>query len=160
MRRAPRGSDQAFGRPKEDGHVREVQVIVDAPAAAAALDPLRVSMLAALATPASAAMLAADLGVQRQKVNYHLHELERHGLVTLVGERRKRNMTEKLFQASAESYVISPMALVDVAPDPGSNADRLSARWLIALASRVVQELGRMLGDASRSGKRVATFAL
>ena len=65
-------------------------------------------------------MLADRVGLARQKVNYHLRELERHGLVELVEERRKGNMTERVLRATAASYVISPAALAAVAPDPGA----------------------------------------
>ena len=63
----------------------------------------------------------------RQQVNYHLRTLERHGLVELVSERRKGNMTERLMRATAASYVISPTALAAVQPDPERAPDRLSA---------------------------------
>ena len=71
-----------------------------------------------LAEPASATMLAARVGLARQKVNYHLRALERHGLVELVEERRKGNCTERVLRATAASYVISPAALAAVQPDP------------------------------------------
>ena len=65
--------------------------MIDEPAVAAAmLDPLRARILAALVEPGSASTLAADLGVSRQKVNYHLRALEEHGLVELVEERPRR----------------------------------------------------------------------
>ena len=63
-------------------------------------------LLAELAEPASATMLAARVGLPRQKVNYHLRALERHGLVELVEERRKGNCTERVLRATAASYVI------------------------------------------------------
>ena len=61
--------------------MQDVEVIEDAEAAAAALDPVRARLLAELAVPASAAGLAARVGITRQKVNYHLRTLEAHGLV-------------------------------------------------------------------------------
>lgn len=67
----------------------DIQVIDDPAAATAALDPMRSRLLAELAAPASAATLAARVGLARQKVNYHLNALEKHGLVQLA-ERRKR----------------------------------------------------------------------
>src|ERR1039458_5644825 len=79
----------------------DVAVIDDPAVAEAALDPARASLLAQLTEPASAAMLAVAAGLPRQKVNYHLRTLERHGLIELVGERRKGNMTERLLQAAA-----------------------------------------------------------
>ena len=62
----------------------DVAVIDDPAAAEAALEPARARLLAQLTEPRSAAMLAAAVGLPRQKVNYHLRTLERHGLVELV----------------------------------------------------------------------------
>src|SRR5438046_5911572 len=138
----------------------QVAVIESPSAAEASLDPLRSRLLAELAEPRSAAALADRLGLARQKVNYHLRALERHGLVELVEERRKGNVTERLLQATAASYVISPAALAGLQPDPSRSPDRLSARWLIALAARLVREVGQLLAGATRASKRPATFAM
>src|SRR3954468_21538537 len=115
----------------------DVTVIEDPATAEVSLDPIRSRLLAELAEPGSASSLAARVGQPRRKVNYHLRELERHGLVELVEERRKGNMSERVLQATASSYVISPMALAAVAPDPERAPDRLSARWLLAVAGRL-----------------------
>ena len=96
----------------------DVTVIDDPAAAEISLDPVRTRLLAELVQPGSASTLAAKVGLARQKVNYHLRALERHGLVELVEERRKGNMTERVMRATAASYVISPAALASVAPDP------------------------------------------
>lgn len=138
----------------------DVTVIEDAAAAEASLDPMRSRLLAALAEPGSATTLAAKVGLPRQKVNYHLRALEKHGLVELAEERRKGNVTERIMQATAASYVISPTALGDVQPDPERAPDRLSARWLLAVASRLVQDVGSLLTGSAKAGKRVATFAM
>jgi DNA-binding transcriptional ArsR family regulator len=138
----------------------EVAVIEDSAAAEASLDPMRSRLLAELVEPGSATMLAARVGLARQKVNYHLRELERHGLVELVEERRKGNVNERVLRATAASYVISPAALAAVAPDPDRSPDRLSARWLLALAARLVRDVGALITGATQARKRVATFAL
>jgi DNA-binding transcriptional ArsR family regulator len=138
----------------------DVAVIEDAAAAEASLDPTRARLLAELAQPGSATMLAGRVGLPRQQVNYHLRALERHGLVELVEERRKGNVTERMMQATAASYVISPSALAAVAPDPGRAPDRLSARWLLALAARLVRDVGALVTGATQARKPVATFAL
>ncbi|WP_446210757.1 ArsR/SmtB family transcription factor [Micromonospora sp. IBSANI012] len=138
----------------------DIAVIEDPAAAEASLDPVRARLLAALAEPASATMLAARVGLARQKVNYHLRALEQHGLIELVEERRKGNMTERVMRATAASYVISPAALAAVRPDPAQAPDRLSAGWLLALAARLVQDVGALITGADRAGKRVATFAV
>jgi DNA-binding transcriptional ArsR family regulator len=140
--------------------VDEVAVIEDPVAAGVSLDPVRSRLLAELVEPGSASTLAARLNIPRQKLNYHLHALERHGLIELVEERRKGNMTERVLRATAASYVISPRALASVEPDPRRAPDRLSARWLLALAARLVREVGSLLVGAAQAGKRVATFAI
>ncbi|MEH0843344.1 helix-turn-helix domain-containing protein [Micromonospora sp. CPCC 205711] len=138
----------------------DIAVIEDPAAAEASLDPMRARLLAALAEPASATMLAARVGLPRQKVNYHLRALEQHGLIELVEERRKGNVTERVMRATAASYVISPAALAAVRPDPSSSPDRLSARWLLAVAARLVQDVGALITGADRARKPVATFAV
>jgi len=138
----------------------DVAVIEDPTAAEVSLDPIRASLLAELAEPASATAVAARVGLPRQKVNYHLRTLEQHGLIELVEERRKGNMTERVLQATALSYVISPAALAAVQPDPSRAPDRLSARWMIALAARLVREVGQLLVGSAKARKRLATFAM
>jgi DNA-binding transcriptional ArsR family regulator len=140
--------------------VIEVSVIEDPEAAEVSLDPIRTRLLAELAEPASATAVAARVGLPRQNVNYHLRTLEEHGLIELVEQRRKGNMTERVLQATALSYVISPAALAAVQPDPSRAPDRLSARWLIALAARLVRDVGQLLAGATKARKRLATFAM
>jgi DNA-binding transcriptional ArsR family regulator len=138
----------------------DIAVIEDPAAAAVSLDPIRSRLLAELTVPGSATMLAAKVGLPRQKVNYHLRTLEHHGLVLLVEERRKGNVTERMMQATAASYVISPLAMAAVAPDPARSPDRLSARWLLAVAARLVRDVGSLVTGATKAKQRVATFAL
>ena len=138
----------------------DVAVIADPVAAEVSLDPVRARLLAALAEPASAASLAAEAGLSRQQANYHLRALERHGLVELVEERRKGNCTERIMRATAASYVISPSALAQVAPDPDRAPDQASARWMLALAARLVREVGDLITRSSAARKPIATFAI
>ncbi|HET8756763.1 MAG TPA: helix-turn-helix domain-containing protein [Solirubrobacteraceae bacterium] len=138
----------------------DVAVIDNAEAAEASLDPIRARLLAALARPASAAQLATHVGLSRQQANYHLRALERHGLVELVEERRKGNCTERLMRATAASYVISPTALSAVAPDPDRAPDQASARWMLALAARLVREVGELITRSTAARQPLATFAI
>lgn len=138
----------------------DVDVIEDPAAAAAALEPVRSRLLAALAEPASAAALAARLGIARQKVNYHLRALEAHGLVRPAGQRQWGGLTERLLVATAASYVVSPQALGPLAADPARNRDRLSASYLIALGARLVREMAELWRRARAADKRLATLAI
>ena len=138
----------------------DIAVIDDPAAAEASLDPIRARLLAELAAPGSATTLAARLGLTRQKANYHLRALERHGLIELVEERRKGNCTERVLQATAASYVISPAALPAVAPDPSRGHDQRSARWLLALAGRLVADVRELIAAASSAGKQLPTLGI
>ena len=135
-------------------------MIEDPAAAEVSLDPIRARLLAELAEPGSATMLAAKVGLPRQKVNYHLKTLEAHGLVEMIEARRKGNVNERIMRATAASYVISPTALAAVAPDPDRSPDQLSASWLLALAARLVKDLGALIAGAAKARKRLATFAI
>jgi DNA-binding transcriptional ArsR family regulator len=138
----------------------DIQVIEDPAAAAIALEPMRSRLLSELAAPASAASLAARVGVTRQKINYHLNALQTHGLVRLAEERKWGGLTERLLVATAASYVISPGALGPIAADPSREVDRLSASYLIALGARVVREVGELVSRAKETSKRLATLAV
>lgn len=140
--------------------MHEVEVIEDPASAATALNPLRLRMLAELRTPASAAALAERLDLPRQKVNYHLRTLEAHGLLSVAEERKHGGLTERVLVATAASYVVSPSAMGESMPDPATVRDRLSARYLIALAARLVREVGALVRRAEAAGKRLATLAI
>jgi DNA-binding transcriptional ArsR family regulator len=128
----------------------DVEVIEDPGAAVVALDPVRARLLAELGEPSSAAMLAERVGLSRQKVNYHLRALEAHGLARVAEERRHGGLTERLLVAGAASYVVSPGALGAAAADPARSRDRLSARYLIAVAARLVREVGALVARRER----------
>ena len=55
---------------------------------------------------------------------------------------------------------ISPAALSAVAPDPSREPDQRSARWLLAVAGRLVREVGELITGASVAGKPLATLGI
>ena len=138
----------------------DVDVIDDPAAAAVALDPIRSRLLAELGAPASAATLAHRLGLARQKVNYHLRTLEGHGLVRVAENRKWGGLTERLLEATAAGYLVSPAALGPAAASPDKHPDRLSAGYLVALAARAVREVGGLLRRARATDKRLATLSI
>ncbi len=137
-----------------------MQVIEEPDAAVVALEPMRSRLLSELAEPASAATLAARLGIARQKVNYHLRALEAHGMVREAETRQWGGLTERLLVATAASYVVSPAALGPASIDPGRYRDRLSAAYLVALAGRVIRELGALTRAATARDTRLATLSV
>lgn len=139
--------------------MRDVLVIEEPAAATAALDPVRARLLHELAEPASAAGLAKRLGMPRQKINYHLRELERLGLVELEEIRVWGGINERMLRSVAATFVIAPTALPDGA-DPTRISDRISADYLVALGARLVTEVGRLARRASTEEKRLPTLSI
>ncbi len=157
-----RGAAVPTASPDAAPRVEGVQVVRGAAQAAALLNPDRVRLLAALASPASATGVADQVGMTRQRVNYHLRELEKAGLVELVEERRKGNCTERVMRASARSYLISPEVLGVLGTDsPTRDArDRFSAAYLITAVARALRDLALLRARADRAGKPLATLAI
>lgn len=137
----------------------DVRVLADAGAVEVALDPTRASILDALTEPGSAATVAADVGLTRQKVNYHLRALEAHGLVELAEERVWGGITERFMRRCARQLVVAPDVLQRTAADPNEIADRLSAAYLIAVNARTVSEVGAITASVP-TGTRLPTLTV
>lgn len=132
----------------------------EAAAAAALLNPLRLQILERLREPDSASGLSRQMNLPRQKLNYHLRELEKHGLLEPVEERRKGNCVERIMRATARHYLISPQALGNLATEPGEVQDRFSSTYLIAAAARAIRDLAVLRTGAEKAGKQLPTFTL
>jgi len=137
-----------------------VDVVTDGARAQVLLHPTRLLLLENLARPASAAGLARRLDLPRQRVNYHLRELEAQRLVALVEERRRGSVSERLYQRTGHSYAISNAAIGPLGSPPETAHDRTSSAYQIALAGRAVAELAELRAGAAAAGRPLATFAL
>jgi DNA-binding transcriptional ArsR family regulator len=138
--------------------VDEVRVLTNAADVEVALDPIRARILCALSEPGSAATIAVAIGLTRQKVRYHLKELEAHGLVELAEERAWGGITERFLRRSSRHLIVSPGVLQSAPVDPNHVADHLSAAYLIAVNSRTVSEVGTIVANAA--GTRVPTLTV
>ena len=137
-----------------------VEVLDAAETAAVVLDPARLRILAALRDPDSSAGVARSLGLPRQRVGHHVRALEAAGLLTYVGERKRRNCVERLLQASARTYVLAPQLLGDLGLSPAEAPDRFSSTSLLAAASRVIEEVSALRPTAEAAGKKLPTLTL
>ncbi len=134
--------------------------VVDSPEAARSLlDPVRGALLSALQTPGSATVAADAIGTTRQRANYHVRALERCGLLTFLEDRPRRGVKERVLLASARTYVLSPSLLGPRAPDP-RRLDRLSSRYLLALATRIVREVATLVRRADQAEQPLATLSI
>jgi DNA-binding transcriptional ArsR family regulator len=137
-----------------------VLLVRDAERLGALAHPMRVQILEALREPASAAAVARSIGQPRQKVNYHLKELETAGLVTLVAERRTGNFVESLYQAVARTFLVSP----EVAWADGRRSETLASQHslgtLVMLGERLQRDAAVLLDKAAFDGQEIASASV
>ena len=138
----------------------EMEFIRGAGRAALVMQPMRHLMLTSLAEPDSAAGLSRRLGIPRQRLNYHLRELEKAGFLECVEERRKGNCTERMLRATARSFVISPEALGTLGEHTGDPGDRFSADYLAGAAAKTLRDVGDLRDRAAREGRKLATLTI
>jgi DNA-binding transcriptional ArsR family regulator len=124
------------------------------------LSPIRRQLLKSLAEPDSASGLARRLGIPRQKINYHLRELERAGFVELDEERQRRGCIERIVRVTARTYTISHDFLEGLAVNPDSIRDRFSSSYLIAAAGRMVRDVALLRERADSVEQHLATLAI
>lgn len=135
--------------------------IVEGPnRAASILKPLRRQILEHLRDPDSAAGVAAALDLPRQRVGYHVRQLEKQGLIRQVGERRKGGCVERLMQTTARHYAIGPAALGALGTNPDQVRDRFSSEYLVAVAAQTMRDVGMMHEKAGQAGKKLPTLTL
>lgn len=135
--------------------------VIDAPdSAAALLNPVRLDILAHLSEPGSSTTVGKALGMPRQKVNYHVRELEKRGFLQEVGTRQRHGCTERLLRSRARSFVVDPRALGPMQVQPDTVKDQVSSSYLIASSSRTIRDVATLRRNADLAGKKLATFTL
>jgi predicted ArsR family transcriptional regulator len=110
--------------------------------------------------PTSATAIAERLGLPRQRVNYHVQALAKAGFLQRAGTRRKRNLVEQRWRASARSFVLAPTVLGPLAADPRRITDPLSAAHLLALGAQMCSELAESMAQAREADKRLSTLSI
>lgn len=110
--------------------------------AEALFKPQRVEVLRQLAEPRSCTEVGNALERSPQQVYYHVRKLVDAGLVTQVSERRVRGIHEGIYQASAQSYWLSP-GLVGTIGERRVR-DELSLGYLLNLVEDVQTDLARL----------------
>lgn len=97
----------------------ETYVVIDDPGALKVLsDPLRKRLIELLRqAPSTVKGLAALLQVSPKSLYYHIHLLERHGLIRVVGTRVVSGVLEKHYRATAYLFAFSGLEGATTAPD-------------------------------------------
>jgi len=79
-------------------------VIQDIETLRAISDPLRIRLLELMAQPQTVKEIAAQLGVGKTKLYYHLNLLEKHGIIRVARTRVVSGIIEKSYQVAAFSF--------------------------------------------------------
>ena len=135
-------------------------LVSDAAKARAALTPLRRELLERLREPNSAASLAGQLAIPRQKLAYHLRVLEEAGLVKLIEERPRRGFVERVLVACADTFVLDPALVQSATQRAGDAQDRHASEHLVRTAAALVRDVARMREAADAEGKRLLTLTV
>lgn len=138
----------------------EIQCITERAHAAEVLQPLRLEILRLTRDPTSASEMSQKLGLSRQRVNYHVRVLARSGFLKRAGRRRRRNMVEQRYVASARAFLLSPELLGAVGADWRKVEDATSAGYLLALNCQMGSDLVRVWRESGTTGKQVSTLSL
>lgn len=134
-----------------------VAFLRDPSAVDVALDPLRRRLLGLLDEPASATVLAGELGLPRQRVNYHLRRLEAAGLIELDSTRPRRGVTERLYRRRTEVVLVDPRVVDD---DRLDRLDQVGLSGVLGAATSLLDHGSAVAASAAASGRRVAAATL
>ena len=124
---------------------------------AAITHPTRLRILDALRAPDSAAAVARSLGEPRQRVNHHVRELARAGLLRSAGERRKGNFVEQLYESAAGTFVVSPRLTWGDGARLRAIADQVSLEHLVNFGERLQRDAATLLDRAAFDGDEIAS---
>ena len=137
----------------------EVDFVSDPARAVELLQPLRLLILELAREPISATELGARLKLPRQRVNYHVRRLALRGFLRRAGRRRRRNMIEQRYVASAKGFVLSPQLLGSIGADWRRIPDAGSAEYLVALSCQMEADL-IAARRVSRAGEGLSTLSI
>ena len=144
----------------ESAPIAELDCVEGPERAQALLHPMRLELLRRTREPRSASELALELDLPRQRVNYHVRALEAAGFLELASERKRRNLTERLYRRTSQAVALSAELVEPLEPAGPTPRDRWSAARLYSLSARSQRELARTLRAAAAQNKRVATLSI
>ena len=139
--------------------MHDVTVIDDPAAAEVSLDPVRAAPAGRAGRACGRETLAARTGPRARRSTTTCARSSATGSIELIEERRKGNCTERVLQATAAAYVISPPRSSAVCPTPSGRP--ISARRAGCSARRAPRLRGRRAHrEGGRARQTLATFAI
>lgn len=130
-----------------------VLVVAEPEKARTLLHRTRLQILEQLSQPGSATSLARELELPRQRLNYHLRELEAQGLIEVHHESERGSVRERVYRRAGDSYTISTAALGALGSRPEDIQDRFSSSYQIAVASEAVAALAKLRTQAAAAAR-------
>jgi DNA-binding transcriptional ArsR family regulator len=127
---------------------------------AAITHPTRLRVLDALRAPDSAAGVARQLGEPRQRINHHVRELAKAGLLVEAGERRKGNFVEQLYESAAGTFVVSPRLTWGDGARLRAIADQVALQHLVDVGERLQRDAAVLLDRAAFDGDQIPAVAV
>jgi DNA-binding transcriptional ArsR family regulator len=124
---------------------------------AAITHPTRLRILDALRSADSAAGVARKLGQSRQRINHHVRELAKAGLLVEAGERRKGNFVEQLYESAAGTLVLSPRLTWGDGARLRAIGDQVSLQHLVEVGERLQRNAAALLDRAAFDGEQIAS---
>ena len=140
--------------------MRDTLIITDPRQAALLMQPVKARILDALSDPATTAELAKQFEQPRQRLGYHVRQLEQAGLIEVIDQTRSRNCLGRRMQAVARKFYVSPDAGNEGQDDADTLRDRFSSAWLAAQSARAVREVAELSEAARQAGKKLPTLFL
>lgn len=122
--------------------------------------PIRRRILEALRSPDTAATVARSFGRSRQFVGYHVRELERLGLLERVGERRKGNFIEQLYQSTARRFVVAAGFAANPEQLAAVFRDQVSLAQLTELGERLQTDALQLIDAAANRGEEIPSVSI
>lgn len=122
--------------------------------------PIRRRVLSELRAPNTAASVARAIGLPRQKVNYHLKELARAKLVRSAGQRLNGHLIEKLYEAVAGTFVVSPRLAWDDEKRDKALRDQISLERLVGLGEQLQQDANGLLDRAAYDDEEIPSASV
>jgi DNA-binding transcriptional ArsR family regulator len=111
--------------------------------ARALLHPIRLELVERLAEPRTCRELSESLGVTQQRLNHHLKELVKLGLVAIERTNRRGNLLEAVYRRTAKAYWLAPELVR--APASRERAEQLSLHNLLVMAETLSADAAKLL---------------
>ena len=138
----------------------ELDNVRDPERVAALLQPLRLRILEEAREPRSPTAIGERLELPRQKIHYHVQALAKAGFLRKAGRRRKRNMTEQRWVATARHYALAPQLLGGLGVDRIAFDDAFSPHTLVGILARAQADVSVIRAEAPDQGSHPPTLSL